>query len=212
MEPSQVPMRHRCGVRIGSIGSHAHVKEDVGAGRQPAHGGGRPAVAGIGEDAPGRLHPVRVAYEIGLHVRHLCEADAPPRALDDIVDAELDDGRVRQRSRPGAATHPVDAKAGGVIAPRLEIIGESSLRTEQTVNETLQSGRAVDPHRRHAARTEIPPVQIQADEIDAVIVVEMGEEDVGHIGGGDAGLQQPVIGARADIEEDVVLADLQEVP
>src|SRR5205085_12428721 len=65
---------------------------------------------------------------------------------------------------------------------------------------------------RNAARALVPARHQEPDVIEAMVVVQVREEDVGHLRRLHSRLEQPVAGARAEVEEDLAAAGLDQVP
>ena len=142
---------------------------------------------------------------------YLCHFQRPARRLDAAAILDLDHLRLWGTAGHDAATSLVDEMAARVFGPCLEIRTEGPVGGEQSRRHAVQRGRTVHGQLRNATHALIPSGQHQVREVDAVIVVQVGEKQVIDIGGADAGLEQTPDTARTTVEEQRLVADLHQI-
>src|SRR5687768_16909364 len=71
--------------------------------------------------------------------------------------------------------------------------------------------RAIDVQLRDLSSALVPARHQEPDVIEAVVVVQVREEDVGHMHRLHPGLEQPMVGARAEVEQDLADPGLYQV-
>ena len=86
-----------------------------------------------------------------------------------------------------------------------------AVRAEQLFGHARDRRRAVDLEFRNAIRALVPSLQHQPPVVHAVVVVEVGEERVGHVDRAMAALDQALMRAGAVVPDDEIGANLDQV-
>ena len=189
----------------------AHVHQHVGAARERLHLRERPAVARVDQRAARVAQTECECDEIGLEVPGIADLERPFSLPHRVAEPKLHDLGSRALPRQGSATRLVDGEAATVARTRDEIGVVDAAIAEQLLGHARQRRRAVHLEVGHAAGALVPASQDEPRVVAAVVVVEMGEEEMGHPRGVDAELEQPMMGAEAMVQHDDIAADLDHI-
>ena len=207
--PEQQPVRRSSS--SAAVDEVTHVQQHVrapGQLREPFHRRRVPAE----DDGPaGRGEPVREAGELGLHVDHLGHVHPPAAGVDAVAVGHLPHLRVGPAPRHQPAAGLVHEVAARVHGAGLQVGPEGAVGGEQPARHVRRRRRAVDPQLGDPAGALVPARQHQVGVVDAVVVVQVRQEEVVDGGQLDAGLEHAPHRGRAAVEDQGLAAGPHQV-
>ena len=138
-----------------------------------------------------------------LSHRHL-----PVGAVDTGPILDFRDEGLRPLPRQHATPALIDRLAPTVLGPTLQVRPPDASLVEEQARHPRHASGAADRQIGDAAGALIPTGEHQIGVVIAVVVVEVGEEQVGNLCGSDAGFEQPPHCPRAAVEEQQIIATL----
>ena len=198
------------GVGFLAVDEVAHMQEHVGPLRQLGQARRRRGITAVHDTPPRRSQSVRDRVQVRLAVARLGHRHLPVGIGHTGAVLDFRDEGLRSLPRQDATPALIDGLAAPVLGPAFQVRSPDAGLVEKQARHPRHAAWPADCQIGNAPGALIPTTEHQIGVVVAVVVVEVGEKQVGHLCGSDTDFQQPPYCPRPTVEEQPISTALDQ--